>query len=189
MGSRGPIHGAANGGRPADLDRRELTAKTGGRLKPSVQATRATKGSSVAPFVASAGVVPDPPADLGPAGSAVWSVVWSRASRWVDTELDAGVVRVLADCFDQRELFRRDLTERGPVVDVPVIYHGEVVAHTPTANPSEAMLRRVEARIDRLWQVLGIAPANRARLGLEIGRLMNQQDGAAILAARNRKAR
>lgn len=97
--------------------------------------------------VEQANTPPDPPATLGPTGTAAWERLWAGpASRWL-TDVDHSIVELLCETIDEREQLRGHLAQSGHWRD-------------------RAGLRALDSQIVKLFQTLGLTPADRATLGL-----------------------
>ena len=143
MGARGPVQGT--GGRP-------LHRKTG--FLPSLLPSKPLEPP----------VAPD---GLGEAGGMMWGTLWA-AVPWLDESQHAGVVEELCRLSDELAAYRHALEEHGALIAEPILSpQGFVAGERLVANPAEQMARRAGAAIEKLWAVLGLTPAARARLGLD----------------------
>ena len=88
------------------------------------------------------------------------------------------MVTQLAETIDEREKYRTALSEHGPLLAEPIVTpKGDVVGERLVPNPAEGMLRRCEARIERLGRDLGLTPTARARLGLVLANATATAEG------------
>lgn len=175
--TRGPLPGATNAGRPRKRTP-EQSAKVGTARKRS-QPSRA-----VAATVVDTSTVPVP-AQLEANGGAVVFRELAGAS-WI-SPIDREMVTQLAETIDEREKYRAALAEHGPLLIEPIVTpKGDVVGTRLVPNPAEGMLRRCEARIERLARDLGLTPTARARLGLVIANATATAD--AVMRGRRKAA-
>lgn len=139
MGSRGPVKGT--GGRPTL------------RKLPSLIPAQPVS-------------VPSTPRDLAGSGRRLWKRFWQSVP-WLDVDQHGAVVEELCRLTDELAVYRAALVERGPLLsEVITSSRGDVVGERWVANPAEMMARRAGAQMEKLWSVLGLTPAARARLGL-----------------------
>jgi hypothetical protein len=79
------------------------------------------------------------------------------------------MVEHLARLHDDVALYRTALTERGALLEEPIVSPtGDVVGTRLVANPAEAMLRRALKAILEVQTALGLTPMAKARLGLNL---------------------
>ncbi|MFI0894883.1 phage terminase small subunit P27 family [Streptomyces sp. NPDC020983] len=101
-------------------------------------------------------VADDAPAQLGPAGKAVWDLVTDQC-KWL-AESDRPTLVMLCEKFDRRQ----DFMARLEAAD-PVLYTDKGYAY---ANPLVGMLSTLETELAKLLSQLGLTPTDRARLGV-----------------------
>lgn len=101
-------------------------------------------------------VADDAPAQLGPAGKAVWELVTEQC-RWL-AESDRPTLVMLAEKFDRRQDFIARLESSDPVLFTDKGY--------AYANPLVGMLSTLETELTKLLSLLGLTPTDRARLGV-----------------------
>jgi P27 family predicted phage terminase small subunit len=117
-------------------------------------------------------VADDAPAQLGPAGKAVWELVTQEA-KWL-AESDRPTMVMLCEKFDRRQdwLARLESME-------PVLYTDKGYAY---ANPLVGMLSTLETELAKLLSALGLTPADRTRLG--VAEVKKQSNLEKLLAQR-----
>jgi P27 family predicted phage terminase small subunit len=130
---------------PKPTERKRLTGNPGKRALPDA--------SNV---VALPPVEDDAPAQLGPAGRAVWELVTGEC-KWL-AETDRPTLVLLAEKFDRRQDFMDRLAGAEPV-----LYTNTGYAY---ANPLVGMLSTLEMEIAKLLSLLGLTPTDRTRLGV-----------------------
>src|SRR6185437_7384854 len=98
-------------------------------------------------------VVDDTPAQLGPAGHAVWELVTDQC-KWL-AETDRPVLVLVCEKFDRRQDFiaRLESAEQAPYTDKGYAY----------ANPPVGMLSTMETENTKQIGWLGLRPAVRPR--------------------------
>ncbi|SFF11622.1 phage terminase, small subunit, putative, P27 family [Actinacidiphila alni] len=101
-------------------------------------------------------VADDAPAQLGPAGRAVWELVTDQC-KWL-AESDRPTLVMLCEKFDRRQDFMARLEASDPV-----LYTDKGYAY---ANPLVGMLSTLEQELAKLLGALGLTPADRTRLGV-----------------------
>jgi P27 family predicted phage terminase small subunit len=101
-------------------------------------------------------VADDAPAQLGPAGRAVWELVTEQC-KWL-AESDRPTLVMLCEKFDRRQDFMARLESSDPVLFTDKGY--------AYANPLVGMLSTLEQELTKLLSVLGLTPTDRARLGV-----------------------
>lgn len=101
-------------------------------------------------------VADDVPAQLGPAGRAVWELVIDQC-KWL-AESDRPTLVMLCEKFDRRQDFMARLEASDPV-----LYTDKGYAYP---NPLVGMLSTLETEIARLLSALGLTPTDRTRLGV-----------------------
>lgn len=145
MGTRGPLAGQENAGRP----RRDGAGVVA--LPPPVLPSR--------PVAA-----PAPPVDLADAGRGLWGDVW-RLAPWLD-ERHAPAVAEACRLADELAAYRRAVLEHGALIETVVVSpKGEAFTRLE-ANPAAREARRCGAQLVALLRELGMTPAAQARLGL-----------------------
>jgi len=122
-------------------------------------------------------VVDDTPAQLGPAGRAVWELVTDQC-KWL-AETDRPALVLLCEKFDRRQDFIVRL-EAGD----PVLYTDKGYAY---ANPLVGMLSTIETEIVKLLGALGLTPTDRTRLGVAEVKAKSKLE--ELLEERARRAR
>lgn len=130
---------------PTPTERKRLTGNPGKRPLP--------EGATV---VALPPVADDAPAQLGPAGRAVWELVTEQA-RWL-AESDRPALVMVCEKVDRRQDFLARLESSDPV-----LYTDKGYAY---ANPLVGMLSTLETEIAKLFSALGLTPTDRTRLGV-----------------------
>ena len=116
--------------------------------------------------VGASSMVPDPPPDLGAAGLAVWCWVWCEPQI---READRLSVERLSRLEDEAAALRAVLAEDGPVSRRPVQNsRGEVIGQDVVVHPALAPLRKIGMEAATLCNALGLTPAGRQALGLEL---------------------
>jgi hypothetical protein len=108
---------------------------------------------------------PDPPADLGAAGSSTWRLCWQLAQvRWPD---DEPLVDRLCRVEDEMEALRAQVQAQGVVLMKPVqTAGGRQIGTEPVVHPGLLALRRAGAEAGELCGSLGIGARERYHLGL-----------------------
>jgi P27 family predicted phage terminase small subunit len=101
-------------------------------------------------------VIDDTPAQLGPAGRAVWELVTDQC-KWL-AETDRSALVLVCEKFDRRQDFMVRLESSDPV-----LYTDKGYAY---ANPLVGMLSTIETEIAKLLGSLGLTPADRTRMGV-----------------------
>src|SRR5271169_3391708 len=110
--------------------------------------------------------VPEPPGDLGAAGVAVWGLVWSEPQI---READRLSVERLCRLEDEASSLRAVLALDGPVSRRPMQNsRGEVIGEQVAAHPALIPLRKIGMEAASLCNALGLTPAGRQALGLEV---------------------
>jgi P27 family predicted phage terminase small subunit len=117
-------------------------------------------------------VADDAPAQLGPAGRAVWELVTDQCA-WL-AESDRPTLVMVCEKFDRRQDFMARLES-----SEPVLYTDKGYAY---ANPLVGMLSTLEQEIAKLLGVLGLTPADRTRLG--VAEVKKQSNLERLLAER-----
>ena len=126
-------------------------------------------------IVARADGVPEPPA-LGSEGLGLWGRVWVEAGDWLAPS-DRPTVELLCRLADERAAWLRLAAEEGLT---SASRHGTMRIH-----PGVLEARALAGQMITLLSLLGLTPADRARLGLVEVRKMT---GLADLAARRADA-
>lgn len=96
------------------------------------------------------------PAQLAPAGRAVWDLVTEQC-KWL-AETDRPTLVMLCEKFDRRQDFIARLESSDPV-----LYTDKGYAYT---NPLVGMISTLEQELAKLLAALGLTPADRTRLGV-----------------------
>ncbi len=110
---------------------------------------------------------PRTPAGLGESGEAAWKVIM-RWSPLLMPELDAVSAERFCSLVDERATVAAELA-RGPLLTEPIVTpKGDVVGTRVVANPAAAMLRQIDKALDALADRLGLVPAARSRMGLQL---------------------
>ena len=94
------------------------------------------------------GEVPTPPETLGEVGLEHWERIWKAGAAWISEGSDFPLVALTCELFEEREQLR-DLLEGDPQN-----YRQRIA------------LRELEKALIRNLSLLGLSPADRARLGL-----------------------
>jgi P27 family predicted phage terminase small subunit len=141
MGARGPLSNRVKG-----------VPARGHRTKAQIA------GATPSGPSARASAPPRVPSGLGEEGRAAWTAAF--ASPWLGSDADRGLVRILADLFDERAELRALIVEGGRIATGS---KGQ-----PVSAPAVEQLRQVEAGIARMAMALGLGPANAARLGVRL---------------------
>jgi P27 family predicted phage terminase small subunit len=111
-------------------------------------------------------VVPAPPEDLGAEGREVWGAAW-RLPR-IEAP-DAAMVLQLCRLQDEAARLRGALAADGMVLRAPIqSAKGEVVGESLQIHPAVAMLRRIGREAAEVAGELGLSPAGRRRLGMDV---------------------
>ena len=119
--------------------------------------------------------VPSAPDGLGKAGRACWAATWVAAGAWLAPVSDAAVVERYARLHDEAEELRALIERDGRV--------GRGSMGQPVTAPAVEQLRAVEQSMLKHEAVLGLGPANRARLGLAVLQLEEKADLVAQMRA------
>lgn len=93
------------------------------------------------------GELPEPPAGLGELGRAIWGRVLGEGRAWVSYRLDAFLVGIVADQFEERASLR------------------ELVESQPENPRLRTALRELDKQLVSNLGSLGLTPSDRARLG------------------------
>ncbi|MEE4546766.1 phage terminase small subunit P27 family [Streptomyces sp. V4-01] len=150
---------------PTPTERKRLLGNPGKRALPDV--------SNVVPLPP---VADDAPAQLGPAGKAVWELVTDQA-KWL-AESDRPTLVMLCEKFDRRQDFMVRLESSDPV-----LYTEKGYAY---ANPLVGMLSTLETELAKLLSSLGLTPADRTRLG--VAEVKKQSNLEKLLAQRQERS-
>ncbi len=130
---------------------------------------------------------PAAPEGLSEAGRACWGLTWAAAGAWLVPESDGPVVERYARLTDEAAELRQAIAERGR--------EARGSQGQPVTAPAVGQLRQVEQLLLKHEQVLGLGPANRARLGLAVLQVEEKADLVAkmrekrIAAANTRRNR
>ena len=91
---------------------------------------------------------PDPLRPLGPTGTALWDRTWDAgAAAWISDKTDIELLMNVCEALDERQTLRRLVLE-----------HGD--------DKERKALRTLDAQIIDSLSLLGLTPADRARLGI-----------------------
>jgi Phage terminase, small subunit len=129
--------------------------------KPSLTAGNGSSNGRVPPSG-----IPTPPSDLAPAGLAVWVEVWGLPFvAPSDRRTVERLCRLEAEAAD----LRSELHEHGACLKRPIqTARGDVVGWEIVPNPVLLPLRKIGAEAARLCDSLGLSPAGRQALGLDV---------------------
>ena len=106
------------------------------------------------------------PSDLGDAGRVAWDE--ANALPWLSAT-DSGAAAHLARLEDERATLAAVLTELGPMLEEPIVTpRGEVVGMRRVANPMIGELRKLDSLLLAARDRLALAPAPKARLGVQV---------------------
>jgi P27 family predicted phage terminase small subunit len=100
---------------------------------------------------------PKPPAHLGKTGVEVWNSIWTYARAWLSPTTDIGLIVRYCEAWDERAAHRAQLVEDG-YYDTDA--KGKVIPH-----PAISRLRALDDQLTRWAGLMGMTPADRARLG------------------------
>ena len=124
-------------------------------------------------------VIPEPPAGLEAAGKAVWAAAWGLPR--IEAP-DAGLVEQLARLRDEEARLRAAVAVDGEVQRRPVQNSkGDVIGTDAHLHPGLAMLRRCGREAAEVASELGLSPAGRRRLGLEMPPEPHEPDVVDVL--------
>lgn len=116
-------------------------------------------------FVASDGMIPNPPRELGEDGVEKWNQIWNAIRGRSDQEQDYMLVEETCYLYDEVCLLRRALSLGKEVGGVSRTYkvgtNGSVAPH-----PYIAMLKSARSDYIRNLSMLGLTPVDRAKYGL-----------------------
>jgi hypothetical protein len=120
---------------PTEIKRLRGTLRADRVLSPSLRVT------------IEQGETPEPPEGLGELGRGVWERVLSEGKSWISYRLDAFLVGIVADQFEERAALR------------------ELVEANPDQPRLRIALRELDRQIVSNLGTLGLTPTDRARLG------------------------
>ena len=110
--------------------------------------------------------ISDAPGDLGDAGLAVWKQVWSEPQV---QEGDRLSVERLCRLEDEASSLRTALAADGPASRRPMQNsRGDVIGEEVLAHPALMPLRKIGSEEATLCNALGLTPAGRLALGLDV---------------------
>ncbi len=132
---------AQKGRPPKPLEEKRRLGNPGKRALPSENA--------VVPLEA-ASSVPDPLRPLGKMGMDFWERTWTVGMNWISPKADIELMMMTAEMIDERAILR-NLVFQDRNADRPKLRAG---------------LRELEKQIQSNLALLGLSPADRARLGL-----------------------
>lgn len=132
---------AQKGRPPKPLEEKRRLGNPGKRALP-------TEGSLV-PLEPAVGV-PDPLRPLGKMGLDFWERTWTVGMAWISPKADIELMMMTAEMIDERAILR-NLVFQDRNADRPKLRAG---------------LRELEKQIQSNLALLGLSPADRARLGL-----------------------
>lgn len=118
---------------------------------------------------------PTAPKGLGTAGRSCWRSTWAAAGAWLAPASDGAVVERYCLLRDEAEELRELIDRDGRVC------RGSM--GQPATAPAVDQLRAVETSLLKHEAVLGLGPANRARLGLAVLQLEKEADLVAQMRA------
>lgn len=90
---------------------------------------------------------PEPPRELGVAGSALWNRVWERGISWISPDVDIELLVMTCESMDERADLMRVVMSEGESRD-------------------RRALRALNSEIVSNLSLLGFTPADRSRLGV-----------------------
>lgn len=129
-------------------------AKTGFPAQPNeIKRRRGNPGKRALPkeedlqILPAAKETPKPPRPLGKIGKAFWDRVWSAGAVWLSPDTDIDMVLMCAELLDERAGLR-DLVASG----------GD--------RFERSALRVIDKQIVDMYQLLGLTPTDRSRLGM-----------------------
>jgi hypothetical protein len=91
--------------------------------------------------------IPNPLAELGPAGRATWDRLWTSGATWISGRTDLDWVQLLCECVDERAVLRKQVFDSSDWRD-------------------RVGLRNLEAEIRVMYSMLGFSPVDRAKMGV-----------------------
>jgi len=111
-------------------------------------------------------VVPAPPDDLEAGGVALWGTAWALPRV---EPADRAMVEQLCRLQDEAARLRAALATDGMVLRKPVqSAKGDVVGESLQIHPGAQMLRRIGREATEVAGELGLSPAGRKRLGMDV---------------------
>lgn len=132
---------AGKGRPPKPIEEKRRLGNPGKRALPNA--------NEVVPLEAANGV-PDPLRPLGKMGLDFWERTWTVGMNWISPKADIELMMMTAEMIDERAILR-NLVFQDRTGDRPKLRAG---------------LRELEKQIQSNLALLGLSPADRARLGL-----------------------
>lgn len=130
---------------PVPIERKRSRGNPGKRALPAPEAT-----------ISVSRIDPEPPAQLGERGAALYRVV-RQAAPWVGAS-DAPLLVDLCELYDRREELKALIDADGYVLMTNTGY--------AYLNPAAGHLAQLDKTAHKLFTLLGLTPADRSRLGL-----------------------
>lgn len=131
--------------------------------------------------------IPRVPRGLGAAGRVVWREVWELPSVAPSDRLS---VELLARAADEVQGLRDVLAEDGPTLKrVIQSARGDVIGEESYQHPAIAALRQLGREVASLSACLGLTPASRRALGLDLPRPVQEGPDALDQLRARREAR
>lgn len=125
-----------------------------------------TGGTAV---VAQISELPRAPRGLSADAQKLWKDIWTAAKTWVILGLDQALVEQTCRLYDEIGLYRRKLSQLGPLLEEPISSaSGKVVGTRYVPNPAVKLLRDAEKQWTSNLVLLALTPTERARLGLTL---------------------
>jgi hypothetical protein len=110
--------------------------------------------------------VPIPPSDLAPAGLAVWAEVWALPHVAIG---DRFAIERLARLEDEAAKLREVLARDGMTLERPIqSATGAIIGKEVSPHAALQPLRKIGAEAAALCNTLGLTPAGRQALGLDV---------------------
>jgi P27 family predicted phage terminase small subunit len=132
--------------------------------------------------------VPEAPSDLGPAGAATWERLWCEQPQLADG--DRLAVERLARLEDEASALRECMRRDGPLVTRPLQNsRGEVIGEESFPHPALTPLRKIGSEAGLLCTQLGLTPAGRQALGLDVLTAPGEPDELDRLKERRQRRR
>jgi len=91
--------------------------------------------------------IPEPLAELDPAGRATWDRLWTSGATWISVRTDIEWAQLLCECVDERAMLRL-----------------KVLADQDWRD--RVGLRNLEAEIRVMYSMLGFSPVDRGKMGV-----------------------
>jgi len=106
------------------------------------------------------------PQDFSPAARSLWSSLWQLPQI---KESDRLSVERLCRLEHEAASLRAELAKTGPILKRPVQNaRGEIIAHETVPSPTLLPLRKIGSELAVLCEALGLTPAARRHLGLDV---------------------